>query len=101
MALGMGLALATSALFRSVAADGATPATLVPATTIGVPKSTAFGALDYFQAKCARCHGDYGLFYGETFGKNLDDTKMHAVVRDMAAGPAQAPLETKNLSSRW
>jgi cytochrome c553 len=59
--------------------------------------TTNFAPLDYFNTSCARCHGDYGSFYGETFGKTLSDEKMLEVVKEMAEGPAQAPLEEKNL----
>jgi cytochrome c553 len=59
--------------------------------------ATNFAPLDYFNTSCARCHGDYGSFYGDTFGKNLSDARMLEVVKEMAEGPAQAPLEEKNL----
>lgn len=59
--------------------------------------ATNFAPLDYFSTSCARCHGEYGSFYGDTFGKNLNDAKMLEVVKEMADGPAQAPLTPPNL----
>ena len=58
-----------------------------------------FAPLDYFADKCARCHGDYGSFYGADFAKNLDDAKLAQVVKEMCEGPAQAPLDGKNLEA--
>ena len=67
----------------------------VAATT--APATTGFAPLDYFEEECASCHGAYGSFYGADFGKNLDDKALHEVVESMTAGPAQAPLETRDL----
>jgi len=61
------------------------------------PMTTGFRPLDYFQNQCARCHGDYGAAYGKEFGKNLDDKQLEGFVRDMAEGPAQAPLGDADL----
>lgn len=61
------------------------------------PATTQFAPLDYFEDKCARCHGEYGSFYGDDFGKNLSDPQLHEAVDAMANGPAQAPLETRDL----
>lgn len=58
-----------------------------------------FAPLDYFADNCARCHGGYGSFYGANFAKNLDDAKLAQVVKEMCEGPAQAPLEGKNLEA--
>lgn len=62
------------------------------------PKTTAFAPLDYFQNQCARCHGDYGSAYGSEFGKKLTEQQLEGFVRDMADGPAQAPLSDADLA---
>ena len=56
-----------------------------------------FAPMSYFEDKCARCHGSYGSFYGDSFGKNLSDDELQKVVREMAEGPAMAPLEPAQL----
>lgn len=56
----------------------------------------AFAALDYFDNKCARCHGKYGANYGDSL-KTRDDQSLRAIVHDMAHGPAQAPIEQAQL----
>jgi hypothetical protein len=62
------------------------------------PRTTGgFGPLGYFQDQCARCHGDYGAAYGDTFGAKLSDQQMLDVVKAMADGPAQAPLQDAQL----
>ena len=61
------------------------------------PHVTAFAPLAYFNEKCARCHGEYGSFYGDDFAKGRDDASLHAIVAEMANGPAQAPLAPADL----
>ena len=65
--------------------------------------ATKFAPLAYFNANCARCHGEYGSFYGEDFAKGLDDAALHDIVAEMANGPAQAPLAPADLDAvtRW
>jgi hypothetical protein len=55
--------------------------------------------MSYFESNCARCHGAYGSFYGEGFGKNLTDSKLRQVVHDMAAGPGNAPVTEPQLDA--
>ena len=62
------------------------------------PKITGFAPLDYFQNQCARCHGDYGAAYGDKFAKNITYEQLQKFVRDMAEGPAQAPLNDPDLA---
>ncbi|MBS1719379.1 MAG: cytochrome c [Armatimonadetes bacterium] len=64
---------------------------------LGPPKAPAFRPLAYFEDKCARCHGSMGSNYGDEFGKDLTDAKLVTVVRDMASGPAQAPVSEVDL----
>ena len=49
--------------------------------------------ISYFNQSCANCHGDYGSFWGEGFAADLKGGRLREVVREMAAGPAFAPLE--------
>lgn len=94
-------ALAGLLLCGAVAWGEGAPATplvpIVPGENKGAPHVTAFAALDYFGENCARCHGEYGSFYGKDFGKNRDDAQMHEVVDEMAQGPAGAPLDEADL----
>lgn len=61
------------------------------------PRTTNFAPLDYFNDKCARCHGAYGSFYGKEFGKGKTDAQLAQVVQEMCDGPAQAHLEPRDL----
>ncbi len=61
------------------------------------PQTTEFAPLDYFNDKCARCHGNYGSFYGANFGKGKTDEQLAQVVKDMCDGPAQAPISPHDL----
>jgi len=63
-------------------------------------KSLPGRPIDYFDKKCARCHGPGGSFYGAEFGKGLTDAKLRAVVKRMCDGPAQAPLAEPLLSAQ-
>ncbi|HEX8236235.1 MAG TPA: hypothetical protein VF600_09790 [Abditibacteriaceae bacterium] len=58
-----------------------------------------FAPMSYFENNCARCHGSYGSFYGEGFGKGLSDSKLRQVVHDMAAGPGNAPVTEPQLDA--
>jgi hypothetical protein len=49
--------------------------------------------ISYFNQECGSCHGNYGSFWGEGFAAAYDDAGLRDVVDEMAAGPAQAPLE--------
>lgn len=61
------------------------------------PQTTNFAPLDYFNDNCARCHGNYGSFYGKDFGKGKTDEQLAQVVKDMCDGPAQAPIAPHEL----
>lgn len=54
----------------------------------------------YFEDHCARCHGSFGSFYGEEFGKELSDEKLQEAVKMMAEGPAGAPIQGESLSAQ-
>ena len=61
------------------------------------PQTTNFAPLDYFNDKCARCHGAYGSFYGTEFAKGKTDAQLAGVVQEMCEGPAQAPLSSHDV----
>lgn len=63
----------------------------------GAPQTTNFAPLDYFNDKCARCHGNYGSFYGPNFAKGKTDAQLAQVVQEMCVGPAQAPISPHDL----
>lgn len=56
------------------------------------PSAPSFKPIAYFQDKCARCHGPYGMFYGDEFGKSLNDAELRHKVHDMVFGAAQSSL---------
>ena len=73
---------------------------IVPGETLaqdGAPRVTHFAPLGYFNEKCARCHGQFGSFYGEDFGQGKTDAELRQSVDAMCQGPAQAPLEAHDL----
>ena len=77
-----------------VATETGVPA---PADPVVGPTATGFAPLGYFEQSCANCHGDYGSFYGPTFGAGLTDAQMRKEVDDMATGPGNAPLKPSEL----
>lgn len=75
-----------------------------PPTTTEAPAShnvppIDFKPIGYFNDRCGSCHGDYGSFWGDDFVRDLDDAALRAVVKEMAEGPAQAPLEDQPLAA--
>ena len=60
-------------------------------------KATSFAPLAYFNANCARCHGENGAFYEDNFAHDRDDASLRAVIDEMANGPGQAPLAPAEL----
>lgn len=75
---------------------------LVAATTTGAigagdDISRSFGALDYFQAHCASCHGNYGEAYGDRFARDISEETLQQRIVEMAEGPAGAPLKGAQL----
>ena len=63
-----------------------------PSDSPSISVSGGFKPIAYFQSKCARCHGPYGSFYGEGFGKSLNEPQLLAKVHDMVFGAAQSKL---------
>ncbi len=58
---------------------------------------TAFEALDYYGAHCGRCHGLEGANYSPESLQKRDDDSLQQVIKEMAQGPGQAPLEGAQL----
>lgn len=58
-----------------------------------------FKPIGYFNDRCGSCHGDYGSFWGDGFARDLDDTELRSIVKEMADGPAQAPLDDQSLAA--
>jgi hypothetical protein len=56
-----------------------------------------FAVLDYFQQNCAGCHGPYGKYYLPKLGDRHPGEQLRAILKEMADGPAQAPLEAAQL----
>lgn len=71
---------------------GPAPKTAPPDAKDEGPSPQTLGPITYFNDKCANCHGNYGSFWGEGFAAELSDEALREVVEEMAAGPAQAPL---------
>lgn len=70
-----------------------------PSDSPSMSVSGGFKPIAYFQSKCARCHGPYGSFYGEGFGKALNESQLHAKVHDMVFGAAQSSLNDDELDA--
>ena len=90
--------LALLAIFGSGAAlfAGEGAPTTAPAAA---PAALDFKPITYFQAHCANCHGDYGSFYGKGFATDLSDADLQKTVKEMCAGPGQAPLKGEELAA--
>ncbi len=84
------------------AADNPAPApklTPIAADAQAGPHASAFAPLAYFNQNCARCHGEFGSFYGDDMGKDRDDASLREVIDEMASGPGQAPLTPTELDA--
>lgn len=70
------------------------------ATSGAVPESDkVFGALSYFQARCASCHGNYGRAYGGQFARDISEETLKERIVAMTEGPAGAPLKGERLKA--
>ncbi len=72
-----------------------------PTTSPAAPRPVAldFKPIAHFQAHCANCHGNYGSFYGDGFAADLSDADLQQTVKEMCAGPGQAPLKGEELAA--
>ena len=89
----------------AAAPDAATPpgsSNLTPIVAGEKPdgiKATNFAPLAYFNANCARCHGENGAFYEENFAHDKSDADLRETIDEMASGPGQAPLSPAQLDA--
>lgn len=90
------LGIALSLLTVVVKADP--PTTAEASVSPDVPPID-FKPISYFNDRCGSCHGNYGSFWGEGFVRDLKDAELRTVVKEMAEGPAQAPLEDQPLAA--
>jgi hypothetical protein len=63
-------------------------------------KTLETAPISYFDQNCARCHGPMGSFYGDNFGANLTDAQLKRVVKEMADGPGNAPVDGLDLDAQ-
>jgi hypothetical protein len=103
-AVAVGAALLTGACARPGAAcrTQVAPAhapDAAPAPALALAEPLAVGPLTFFNQSCARCHGQYGSFYGEGFAAQRTDADLARVVREMVTGPAQASLPRRDLDA--
>jgi hypothetical protein len=69
-------------------------------TSAPAKSPVAFGAITYFNAHCMNCHGPAGSFFGEKFvAKKRSDEELKKMVKDMAEGPGQEPLDDEPLET--
>jgi mono/diheme cytochrome c family protein len=68
-----------------------------PATS---PATLGVGPITYFEDHCARCHGSYGSGYLPESLSRRDDESLRRIIRDMSAGPAQAPLADADVDAQ-
>lgn len=69
---------------------------------IAAPEVKAIPAkpVSYFEASCARCHGQEGSFYGDEMGATKTWSELRHAIDEMAKGPAQAPLKPAELEAQ-
>lgn len=91
--------LAGAALLACWPIVRAEPPATGPATTQAVSSAEGpvFAVLDYFQQHCAGCHGAYGKYYLPRLSDRHPGAQLRAILKEMADGPAQAPLEDAQL----
>lgn len=72
------------------------PAAPEPARPTPGPPALTLGPITYFETSCARCHGPSGAFFAPSL-RERDDEDLLAIIREMAEGPAGAPIEGPDL----
>ncbi len=87
----------------SLASSGAAdPPATAPATATTRPAAgttSGFAPIAYYEEFCSRCHGQFGTGYLSDMGKRLTDDALRQVIKDMAEGPAAAPLDDAQLAA--
>ena len=90
----LSMALPATGLLLASAGQPTTGPTTAPAGELPPEQlDRARRPISYFNDRCGSCHGNYGEFWGGGFAAELDDHELRDIVDEMAAGPAQAPLE--------
>lgn len=82
--------LSLGLLSLAYAPQQAEPKADAPAKPV-VPLKTA--PIEYFNSKCARCHGPMGMFYAHDFTKKMSDDDLKKVIKDMASGQGASPVD--------
>ena len=95
------LTLTSCGIAWAAAPDAAMPplSPIVAGEKTSGPHAAAFAPLAYFNANCARCHGENGSFYQDDFAHDKSDAELREVIDEMAAGPGQAPLAPAELDA--
>ena len=65
-----------------------------------VPTPLKMGALAYFSAKCARCHGPEGTYYPDGFAAKKTDAQLRKILDDMGRGAGKAPISGIDLEAQ-
>lgn len=90
-------------IYRIARDTGTAPAvvsgTLATTDAVADTSDQPFRPLDYFQNRCAACHGNYGEAYGDQFARNLSAEALHDMIVKMTEGPAGAPLDEDQLQA--
>jgi hypothetical protein len=59
-----------------------------------------YQAITYFQDRCLRCHGTYGVNYDLKHMAQSSDEKLQQVIASMADGPGQEALDARQLAAQ-
>lgn len=98
----IGLSLACGELRRAAASRAGDRLATAPTTTPTTPTvstTNGFAPIAYYDEHCSRCHGQFGTGYLPDMGKRLNDDALRKVIREMADGPAAAPLDDAQLEA--
>ena len=90
-------AIAVAIGISAVAYSATSPQAL---TTAPSTQPLTVGPISYFEDHCARCHGSYGSGYLPESMKRHDTSSLKKLIREMAAGPAQTPLDGADLDAQ-
>ena len=62
-------------------------------------KTLNFRIINYFNNKCARCHGPRGSFYGGDFAQDMTTDSLRNIIHEMTVGPGGMALSGDSLSA--
>jgi hypothetical protein len=91
--------LGTSLASSQVGDRATTTPTTSPTTAPATATTNGFGPITYYEEYCSRCHGQFGTGYLPDMGKRLSDDALRRIIKDMAEGPAAAPLDDAQLEA--